>query len=212
MVQPPTKRINISTRQSGLWDCKQKNKETVSAIRTVRETGLFAIEEIGLFAVLRDRQKRPDSLLYSETVRRDRTLCCTQTEKRSDSLLYSRPSEEIGLFAVLRDRQKRSDSLLYSETVRRDRTLCCTQRPSEEIGLFAVLRDRQKRPDSIRSSRTVVVARQPLASRDQKFCSTMFVERPLYTHWRCPQCNARDGSQASYIPSTNQDCLEFRRS
>ena len=39
--------------------------------------------------------------------------------------------------------------------------------------LHLTIRDRQKRPDSILSSRTVVVARQPLASRDQKFCSTM---------------------------------------
>ena len=84
----------------------------------------------GSTPILRDRQKRSDSLLYWETVRRDRTLCCTE-----------RPSEEIGLFAVLRDRQKRSDSLLYWETVRRDRTLCCTERPSEETGLYSKLQD-----------------------------------------------------------------------
>ena len=36
IVQPPTKRINISTRQSGLWDCKQKKKETNSVLRTQR--------------------------------------------------------------------------------------------------------------------------------------------------------------------------------
>ena len=127
-------------------------------------------------------RKGPDSKLLYETVRRDRTRP-----------LNTRPSEETGLVTILRDRQKRPDSLLYQETVRRDRTLCYTKRPSEETGLFAILRDRQKRPDSIRSSRTVVVARQPLASRDKKFYSSMFVEQPLYTHWQCPQCNARKG-------------------
>ena len=103
---------------------------------------------------------------------------------------YTRPSEETGLVPILRDRQKRPGSIPY------------TTRPSEKTELVAILRDRQKRPDSIRSSRAVVVARQPLASRDQKFCSTMFVEQPLYTHWRCPQCNARDGSQPSRLHLT----------
>ena len=39
MVQPPTKRINISTRQSGLWDCKQKNKET-NSVSSMEKTRL----------------------------------------------------------------------------------------------------------------------------------------------------------------------------
>ena len=64
---------------------------------------------------------------------------------------------------ILRDRQKRPDSM----PILRDRQ----KRPDST----PILRDRQKRPDSIQSSRTVVVARQPLASRDQKFCSTMVV-------------------------------------
>ena len=87
MVQPPTKRINISTRQSGLWDCKQRKKETNSVSSMNRD---------------------PTRFHYTETVRqkKDRTLH-----------YYTRPSEETGLFAILRDRQKRPDSFRSSKTV-----------------------------------------------------------------------------------------------
>ena len=147
MVQPPTKQINISTRQSGLWDCKPKEER----------------DQLGVV-----NEKRPDSVLRTQ-----------------------RPSVRNG-----------PDSTPKYETIRRDRTRPYTMRPSEETGLNSLIRDRQKRPDSIRSSRTFVVARQPLAMRDQSFCSPMFVEQPLYAHWRCPQCNARDGSQPSRLHLT----------
>ena len=162
MVQPPTKRINISTRQSGLWDCKQKKQETVRKKRT------------GSTPILRDRQKRSDSLLYWETVRRDRTLCYTE-----------RPSEEIGLFAILRDRQKRSDSLLYWETVRRDRTL-------------------SKLQDCCSSSPTARVEKSEILLVDVRWTAFIY-------SLAVPTMQRAERSQASHIPSTNQDCLEFRQ-
>ena len=51
-VQPPTKRINVRTRYSGLWDCKQKKKETNSVSSMKRD---------------------PTRFHYTETVRRRRT-------------------------------------------------------------------------------------------------------------------------------------------
>ena len=137
-------------------------------------------------------EERPDSVLrQTETVRQKRTGLypnIRDRQKRPDSCLSTRPSEETGLVPTLWDRQKRPDSIPNYETVRGDRTRPYT------------VRDRCNDNGPRRLVFNVeyyLVARQPLSLRDLQFCSLSFVERPLYTHWQCPECNAHQRSQAS---------------
>ena len=67
VVLPPTKRINVRTRQSGLWDCKQKNEKTNSVSSNEERPAQFRKNTETV------RQEGSDSVLIYETVREDRT-------------------------------------------------------------------------------------------------------------------------------------------